>query len=222
MSAERQSTAGDVELITDPDLRAQREAQNGLTQFDRVKEIVEYYLHPDRPFQMRPSQLLSLNRAALEGINSYAGTWRPAGVEIGGSEHKPPGAHLVPEFVESLCDYVNTNWDSKSAIHLSSYVMWRLNWIHPFSDGNGRTSRAAAYMVLCLRLGYVLPGRKPIPDQIAENKSPYYQALEAADSAFEGDSIDLSVMEELLSTLLARQLIAVHGDATAPNPHESQ
>jgi hypothetical protein len=40
-------------------------------------------------------------------------------------------------------------------------------------------------MILCLKLGYILPGKKTIPDQIAENKTPYYKALEAANQAWE-------------------------------------
>jgi Fic family protein len=81
--------------------------------------------------------------------------------------------------VEDLCDYVNGQWTTRTALHLAAYVMWRLNWIHPFTDGNGRTSRAASYLVLCLRLGYLLPGRRTIPDQIAEDRTRYYKALEA-------------------------------------------
>ena len=61
------------ELIADPYQRAEQEAANGLKQFDAVEEIVEYSLHPDRPFRFRPSQILHLHRLALEGINSYAG-----------------------------------------------------------------------------------------------------------------------------------------------------
>jgi len=81
----RHSRASDAELITDPDLLAEREALNGLRQFDAVVEMVEYFLQPDRKFRFRPSQLLHLHRMALEGISSYAGNWRPADIEIGGS-----------------------------------------------------------------------------------------------------------------------------------------
>jgi Fic family protein len=93
-------------------------------------------------------------------------------------------------------------------------VMWRLNWIHPFTDGNGRTSRAASYMILCLKLGYVLPGRNSIPDQIAGDKTPYYRALEAADLAWEKGEVDLSAMKELLSSMLAKQLYDMHAQST--------
>jgi Fic family protein len=84
-----------------------------------------------------------------------------------------------------------------------------MNWIHPFVDGNGRTSRAVSYLVLCVRLGYRLPGTTTIPEQISRNKDPYYQALEAADNANTSGKLDLTEMERLLESLLANQLVSV-------------
>ena len=126
----------------------------------------------------------------------------------------------MPEQIEELCDYVNENWENSSAIHLASYIMWRLNWIHPFTDGNGRTSRILSYLVLCMKLGYLVPGTNTIPDQITQNRNPYFQALEAADAAQKENKIDLGAMEILLSNLLAAQLYSVIRDATGET-HES-
>jgi Fic family protein len=162
-----------------------------------------------------------LNRVALEAIHAYAGVYRPAGVKIGGSKHTPPPAHLVPELVEELCEYVNTNWD-RSPIHLASYVMWRLNWIHPFCDGNGRTTRATSFLVLCVKLGYRVPGSDTVPEQISQNKDPYYDALELADAKYDKEAkIDVSAMEALLGQLLAKQLATVLRDARTERPHPS-
>jgi Fic family protein len=210
LGAPRHSSAFDVELISDPDERAAREASNGLRQIDAVIEMVEFHIQPERPFKLRISTLFHLHRIALEGISSYAGNFRPAGIEIGGSKHLPPGAHLVPSQIEGMCDYVNDNWQSMSPINLSAYALWRLNWIHPFTDGNGRTARAISYLVLCLKLGFPLYGGDSVPAQIAADKKPYYDALEAADTAWsKEDAVDVSVLEELLETLLARQLLSV-------------
>jgi len=210
----RHSQAFDAEIITHPDLRARQEALNGLKQFDLVIRIVETFLDPDRqPFRFRPSHLLSLHREALAGITGYAGNWRPSDIEIRGSKHKSPAAWEVPERIEELCDYVNGKWNEKSPIHLAAYVMWRLNWIHPFTDGNGRTSRAASYMILCLKLGYRIPGKNTIPDQISANKTPYYKAPEIADNAWEQDRIDLAAMKELLDAMLAKQLLEILTDS---------
>jgi len=206
---ERHSKALEIELTSDPTEKARREAENGLRQFDEVLEQINYWLEPERPFKLRPSAILSLHRRALEGISSFAGVFRPGGIEIKGSKHLQPGAHLVPELVEQLCDYVNDNWTKASPLHLAAYTLWRMNWIHPFVDGNGRTSRAVSYLVLCVRLGYVLPGTTTIPEQISRKKDPYYKALEAADTANAQGKFDLAEMEKLLESLLAAQLVSV-------------
>lgn len=95
--------------------------------------------------------------------------------------------------------------------------MWRLNWIHPFSDGNGRTSRITSYVVLSINIGCLLPGVTTIPDQIVENRGPYFKALEAADKAWVAGRIDVSQMEELLERLLATQLYGVVETASGKN-----
>ena len=129
----------------------------------------------------------------------------------------PPKAHLVPGLMEEMCDYVNEHWTEAQALHLCAYVMWRLNWIHPFVDGNGRTSRAVAYLVLCSKVGYALPGSRTLPEQISANKTPYYNALEAADEALRSTGeIDVSVMEKLLDEYLAEQLLSAYRDAKDP------
>ena len=112
-----------------------------------------------------------------------------------------------------MIEYVEQNW-TKSAIHLASYLMWRVNWIHPFENGNGRTSRAISYVVLCIRLGFLLPGDNTIPDQITDDKKDYYAALDEADARWTDGKLDVSKMEELLEALLGRQLLSVYEQAT--------
>jgi Fic family protein len=210
---ERHSKALDAELIQDPEELAKIEARNGLKQFDAVIELIGHFSDPERKFKLRPSHLLHLHRIALDGISSYAGNYRPAGIEIGGSKHQPMGAHLVPGAVEDMCDYLNENWDGRSPVHLAAYALWKLNWIHPFTDGNGRTARALSFLLLCLRLGYRIPGTNTIPAQISHDKAPYYKALEAADRTWADRKIDLTELETLLGELLANQLLSVHKEA---------
>jgi Fic family protein len=201
----RDSRALEPELIIDPQERAVAEARNGFRQYDAAIGAIHAAL--DRgSFRLRPSLILGLQREALAGISSYAGNYRPGGVAIEGSRHEPAGAHLVPELIEDMCDYINDHWAASTPIHLAAYARWRLNWIHPFADGNGRTSRIVSYVVLAIRAGAMLPGTPTIPDQIVDNREPYFDALEAADAAFRDGRIDVSRMEELLAALLATQL----------------
>ena len=149
-----------------------------------------------------------MEREALKGISSYAGNFRPGPVEISKSQHTPPDVRLVPELVEEMCDYVNDRWSSATALHLSAYVMWRLNWVHPFADGNGRTSRIVSYLVLTVRSGFILPGVPSIPDQIASDRTGYFEALDAA--LRHTGAMGVSKMEELLAGMLARQLASFY------------
>lgn len=205
----RDSVPKEPELVTDPLGRAEAEAANGLRQFDYGRSAAQEFLERQADgvrFRLRPSLILALHREALRGISMYAGNYRPGEVSIEKSKHQPPGAHLVPELVEEMCDYINENWNSSTALHLSGYVMWRLNWIHPFADGNGRTSRIASYVVMMVKSAFILPGSPAIPDQIVLDRTGYFSALDAADAAFKNGSINVSVMEELLGNMLARQL----------------
>lgn len=210
----RHSVADQPSLVSDPTARAEAEARNGLRQFDLGLRIVEDALAKGPTFRWRPSMVLALHREALIGISEFAGNWRPAGVGIEGSAHRPIGAYLVPEYIEDLCDYLNDHREDTTPIHRSAYAMWRLNWIHPFSDGNGRTSRIFSYAVLCVGLGFALRGSTTIPDQIVANRQPYFDALEQADAACKRDQVDVSAMEELLKRLLAVQLTGVFDKAT--------
>jgi Fic family protein len=206
---QRHSRALEPELISDPQARAQAEALNGLRQYDFAVQVIQEAL--DRGFfKLRVSLVLALHRQALQGISAYAGNFRPGDVEIKGSRHEPVGAHLVPELVEDLCDYINNHWESSSAIHLAAYAMWRLNWIHPFADGNGRTSRILSFVVLSVRVGAVLPGTPTLPELIVDHRHLYEDALDGADDAWQAGKVDVSKMESLLESLLAKQLAKIY------------
>jgi len=217
--AERHSVAEQLELIADPDEKARREAENGIRQFNLAIEIIRTHVKDkERHFRLRSGIILRLHKAALEGIHPLAGTYRNTPVSIGGSEHTPVEAFMVAEEVEHLCEYVNENWD-KSAVHLAAYVLWRLNWIHPFADGNGRTARTVSYVVLSIKLDSILPGAPTIPDQIADDKDPYYRALETTDASLKNTGTpDIGELEKLLETLLAKQLVSAANEATYPSP----
>src|SRR3546814_11307221 len=105
---------------------------------------------------------------------------------------------------------VQENWYVWTPTELAAFGLWRLNWIHPFIEGNGRTARAACYFLLCVRSGALLPGRKIVPERIKEDRDGYERALFAADRAWDKGHLDFSVMEDYMAKLLKAQL-AAHG-----------
>ena len=173
-------------------------------------------------FRLRPSTLIELNRLAVVGLVAAPGAFRAGEMTIDGSRHRPPQSQDVPNHVDDLCDYITENWSKCSPVHLAAFVLWRLNWIHPFEDGNGRTARAASYLALCAKLGQKLPGTRTIPEVIAADKAPYYAALEAADALWKTGKLDLSQTEQLLTSCLAAQLLDVVKRASGSNaPQEA-
>jgi Fic family protein len=118
-----------------------------------------------------------------------------------------PTSKEVPNLMDRFFSVVHENWAIfDHPTMLPAYALWRLNWIHPFVEGNGRTARAACYYLLCLKQGQLLPGRKIVPERIRENRDPYYAALRAADTAWDQGHFDVSELAKYLSGLLKRQL----------------
>jgi len=168
---DRSTVAKHVEVEQDPVARARREAENGLKQAALAADIIRTHIKdPERPFRLTQGILLQLHHAALEGLHPLAGTFRNVANEIRGSQHRTAEVWQVADEVAHMCEYVTTQWQTQSPLHLSAYVMWRLNWIHPFVDGNGRTARAVSYVVLNIKLDSLLPGSPAIPEIIDEDK----------------------------------------------------
>jgi Fic family protein len=103
-----------------------------------------------------------------------------------------------------MCERVAEEPDPVKA---GALVMWRLAWIHPFGGGNGRTARAASYLVICAKLGLEPPGSPVLPERILQERSRYFAALRDADEAFRESSIfDVEALTELIDELLKEQL----------------
>jgi len=196
---------GDLPLLSETEI-AERESRNGVLQFDLMLAMIGRAIATGEPFQLLPSMLIELNALAVDGLEQVPGAYRTGPVFIGSSKHTPPDWRDVPRLVEEMCDYVNRRWITATSLHLAAYCMWRINWIHPFINGNGRTSRAAAYLVLCIHSSVLLPGHPTIPETIATDRTAYYRALEKADKAARYGRVNVTAMEELLGSHLAIQL----------------
>jgi len=109
--------------------------------------------------------------------------------------------------MDQCLSFIHEDWGiHRQPTFLPAYVLWRMNWIHPFIEGNGRTARAACYYLMCLRYGGLLPGNKIVPERIRENRQPYYDALKAADQKWNEGQLDVRELAEYLEGLLEAQL----------------
>ena len=114
-----------------------------------------------------------LHQLVLKGIDDEnAGRYRNYDVIISGAQHRPPQYIKVPELMEKLImNYYE--WDKYHPIVRSALLHGELVKIHPFVDGNGRTSRLIMNMEL-MRSGYV-----PVIIK-KDNRLKYYETLDKA------------------------------------------
>lgn len=193
-----------VREADDPDLFARIQEQNLLRQYDLLTNCVEIALA--KGIEAFDKYILwSLNAAAVANIAQFGGRFRRQPISVG--THIPPHFKDVPELIDEFLSVIHENWTiSTYPTILPAYALWRLNWIHPFIEGNGRTARAACYLLMCLRQGALLPGKKIVPERIRENRDPYYAALQAADRHWEDGRFDVDDLAIYLERLLADQL----------------
>lgn len=187
-----------------PVLFAKIQAQNLLRQYDLLANCIEIGLEKGIE-AFDKYTLWALNYAAVANIAQFGGRYREEPIYVG--NHRPPHFREVPAHMDRLFSLIHENWtviDHPTV--LPAYALWRLNWIHPFVEGNGRTARAACYYLICLRQGRLLGGRKIVPERIRENRQPYYDALKAADIAWENGDFDVSKLADYLAGLLKDQL----------------
>jgi len=91
--------------------------------------------------------------------------------------HTPPNKEELNELIKALCDFFNHDND-KSFIHpiiKGCIIHFMIGWIHPFTDGNGRTARAIFYWYM-LRKGYWLTEYLSISRIIKDTKFQYEKA----------------------------------------------
>jgi Fic family protein len=178
--------------------------QNLLRQYDLLANCIDIGLEKGIEFFDKYT-LWALNAAAVSNIAQFGGRFREEPIYVG--KHIPPHFKDVPELMDRCLSVVHENWSKASnPIELPAYVLWRLNWIHPFVEGNGRTARAASYYLICLAYGNHLPGKKIVPERIRENRQPYYDALKAADIAWAQGHFDVSELTGYLTGLVKDQL----------------
>ena len=137
------------------------EVSNGNRQYDFLRSIVQAPLEMGKPF-LSQHVIKALNFQAITCLHTNAGEYRPCPVIVG--EHKPPEHYRVPALMDDFVNSVNRSWEQTDPVVLATYVLWRINNIHPFINGNGRTARASCYFVLCVKAGGWLPGETILPE----------------------------------------------------------
>lgn len=191
----------------------ERIALNNLRrQFEVIRDMTSVGLVL-KGFRVNKHIICSLHSSACLHLVDSPGGYRDDDAHLVGSGHIPPPPS---DLINSMSEYfvsIHEKWDTEDTFLLAAYVLWRLLWIHPFEDGNGRTARAAAYLTLCLKYGRWLPGKNTLLQRIKENSSEFEKTLHVADKTEKNGAVDLTPLALLLARLVQAQLLEALAEA---------
>lgn len=192
------------------------EILNYLSQVNQIEALVVFSLYHNPDGSMKhPNQraLKELHRTGTFLLLKRPGEFRETPVVLefpnGDIAYEPPSAGEVEKFLELFFEELNQRWTDMLPVEAAAFTLWFINWVHPFKNGNGRTARAFCYASMAMKMGYVPPGERTVPELIKENDDEYQLALRRADKAYRDmEKPDLSALETLLDRLIAEQLEA--------------
>jgi Fic family protein len=138
-------------------------------------------------------EVRDIHAIVLRGIDrENAGAYRLINVRIGGTDYVPPGAVAVPERMGEFGRWLASDKPEHPIVIAAIAHTW-FETIHPFVDGNGRTGRLLANLLL-MRHGY------PVTLLRVEERARYYTALDQSHSG------ELTSMVELTLESVERSL----------------
>ncbi len=169
------------------------EAINHSEAIDYITDLVQQ----KEPFSERV--LNEIHYLILKGIDrKNAGIYRNVPVAIGGSAHTPPQPYLVPSSMERIFEFYRTNHSNMHPVILAAEMHERIVTVHPFIDGNGRTSRLVMNLVLLMN-GYttaILKGD-------GNSRQAYYNALEETRIAKDSTPFHTLILKASIESLEA-------------------
>lgn len=172
-----------------------------------VSNAIEVYeqLNKFNPFSEK--SFLSAHKIIMKDLIKSAGKYRNSGAGIvKGSQiaHIAPPAGNVSFLMKDLFTYLKK---SGELILIKSCVFhYEMEFIHPFSDGNGRMGRL--WQTILLIQEYPLFEFLPFETLISKNQKKYYQALSTSDKKGESTffiEFMLKILRDSLDELLAER-----------------
>lgn len=152
-----------------------------------VLQAIHAHLHA----QLLEADLIQIGDDGTEE-KIHPGAWRNRGVKIG--RHIPPDPAAVPQFMEEWHRAYSYSRAGENALIALMAAHHRVTWIHPFTDGNGRTARLHTHLGLS-SLGLTKGLWSPMRGLAREQES-YYAHLIRADQGRQGDYDGRGVLTE--------------------------
>lgn len=150
-----------------------REVRNAISAYERIKDFDV----------LSVKDLLNAHKMLMEGLIPDAGRFRKKSVGIlrqDGVSHIAPPAELVPAHMNNLFSFLGPGAEEYHPLVKASAFHYELEFIHPFTDGNGRIGRFWEHALLIS--WHPVFELLSIEAIIKENQQAYYAALEKSDN----------------------------------------
>ncbi|MBN1864886.1 MAG: Fic family protein [Victivallales bacterium] len=151
-----------------------------LLNYRKAFDLVADYVAGQEP--ITEGLIRDIHKRLVEGVrggSAEPGTYRKVQnyvSQTGKAVYTPPPAHDVPILMREMVEWFNTETDTHPVL-VSGIAQFQLVHIHPFIDGNGRTSRLLS--TLCLyRTGYDFKHLFTISEYYDRDRLAFYKAIQ--------------------------------------------
>ena len=166
-----------------------------------VKNAIAVYKNLSKYNALNLKHLLEAHRILMQGLIPDNGNWRQKNVGIFKGKktmHLAPPAKIIPDLMKELFQFLKKDkqipWLIKACI-----FHYELEFIHPFSDGNGRIGRL--WQQLLLMKEDAIFEFIPVESMIRKNQQAYYSILEKCDKIGESTLFIEFALKQILEAL---------------------
>ncbi len=178
------------------------------------KKVLEFV---DKEHDINLETIKEINRITLEKIDDEnGGKFRKIRNYIvkesnGKMEivYAPPPAENVSKMMSDLAEWINKAVKEEiSLVIIAGVTHYEFVSIHPFLDGNGRTARALATLIL-YKLGYDTKRLFSLEEHYDLNLAGYYSALQSAQENRDNEREELTLWLEYFAEGIANELTRI-------------
>ena len=149
--------------------------------------VEEYFQDGDLTARIDRMFILQLHKMVVSHLQNEGdrtpGEYRKSNVKIGLSKHVPPDYLQVSPYMDKLIHFINNNDKPKYDLLKTAIAHHAFVWIHPFTNGNGRTVRLLTYAMLIKQGFNISTGRILNPTAVfCNDREKYYHSLGLADT----------------------------------------
>ncbi len=183
--------------LSEDEVKDVLEGQEVLARDRDIQEVLNYrnvlkfidsittQIRPGKPYILTMETIIEVHRLTTDRIvpPDYSGKFRSRQVVLKNSltgqiSYTPPPAAEASYLVEDLIEWINS--DESKELHpvlKAGIIHYELARIHPFVEGNGRTARAVATLVMSLE-GYDIRKLFSLEEYFDNNPQGYYEVLQ--------------------------------------------